>query len=122
MVSVLKLIKSAQGEDKIPLNSRLYLHIRSPLYPQLNDKAVFVDKTWTVGRSLDKITEWFKITPPMNMHQSFDANKRLSIFHAKEPEDVPKLLAMQDRLQQLPSVESADTVYLAPADWDYSDL
>ncbi|KAI8598262.1 hypothetical protein EDD21DRAFT_192815 [Dissophora ornata] len=73
VVSVMKLKKTAQGEDKIPLSSRVYVSIRSPIFPQLDDKAVYVDKTWTVGRSLDKIVEWLKVAVPKN--EPFDALK-----------------------------------------------
>ncbi|KAI1317679.1 hypothetical protein EDD11_007985 [Mortierella claussenii] len=116
IVSVMKLKKYAQGEDKIPLSSRVYVSIKSSSFPQLNDKAVYLDKTWTVGRSFDKIIEWLKMQVPKN--EPFDAQKRFSIFHAKELEDTPTLLNMQDRLQQTGQVESGDIFYLAPADWD----
>lgn len=44
VVSLIKLRKMAQGEDKIPASSRLHVYIRSPTFPVLDDKAVFVDK------------------------------------------------------------------------------
>ncbi|KAG0040523.1 hypothetical protein BGZ82_001849 [Podila clonocystis] len=124
VVSLIKLRKVAQGEDKIPASSRLHVYIRSPTFPVLDDKAVYVDKvmnpgalleaTWTVGRAMDKIVEWLKITVPKN--EPFDAQKRFSIFHAKELEDLPELLSMPDRLQAISKVESGDIFYLAPAD------
>ncbi|KAG0082834.1 hypothetical protein BGZ93_010427 [Podila epicladia] len=114
VVSLIKLRKVAQGEDKIPASSRLHVYIRSPTFPALGDKAVYVDKTWTVGRAMDKIVEWLKITVPNN--EPFDAQKRFSIFHAKELEDLPELLSMPDRLQSIPKIESGDIFYLAPAD------
>ncbi|KAF9211522.1 zinc finger, AN1-type domain [Podila verticillata] len=118
VVSLIKLRKVAQGEDKIPASSRLHVYIRSPTFPVLDDKAVFVDKTWTVGRTMDKIVEWLKITIPKN--EPFDSQKRFSIFHAKEPEDPPELLIMQERLQVISKVESGDIFYLAPADHQWS--
>ncbi|KAG0311573.1 hypothetical protein BGZ99_010076 [Dissophora globulifera] len=118
VVTVIKLKKTAQGEDKIPLSSRIYVSIRSPIFPQLDDKSVYVDKTWTVGRALDKIVEWLKVTVPKN--EPFDAQKRFSIFHAKELGNTPAVLNMQDRLQQASQVESGDVFYLAPADWAWS--
>ncbi|KAF9931059.1 zinc finger, AN1-type domain [Linnemannia zychae] len=117
LVSVMKIKKTAVGEDKIPVNSRVYVYIRSPVFPQLDDKSVYVDKTWTVGRSLDKIVDWLKITSPKN--EPFDAQKRFSIFHAKELDETPTILDMQNRLQQIASVESGDIFYLAPADWTW---
>ncbi|KAG0348764.1 hypothetical protein BG004_004231 [Podila humilis] len=118
VVSLIKLRKVAQGEDKIPTNARVHVYIRSPIFPQLDDKAVFVDKSWTVGRCLDKIVECLKIAVPKN--EPFDAQKRLSIFHAKELEDVPALLSMQDRVQTIAKIESGDLFYLALANhsWD----
>ncbi|KAF9328328.1 zinc finger, AN1-type domain [Linnemannia elongata] len=118
VVTVMKLKKTAVGEDKIPISSRLYVYIRSPVFPQLDDKSVYVDKTWTVGRSMDKIVEWLKIIVPKN--EPFDAQKRFSIFHAKELDDTPTMLNMQDRLQQITAVESGDVFFLAPADWAWS--
>ncbi|KAG0270784.1 hypothetical protein BGZ95_001523 [Linnemannia exigua] len=118
VVTVMKIKKTAQGEDKIPVSSRVYVFIRSPVFPQLDDKSVYVDKTWTVGRSMDKIVEWLKIALPKN--EPFDAQKRFSIFHAKELDDTPTILNMQDRLQQITSVESGDIFLLAPADWTWS--
>ncbi|KAG0345923.1 hypothetical protein BG005_001037 [Podila minutissima] len=117
VVSLIKLRKMAQGEDKIPASSRLHVYIRSPTFPVLDDKAVFVDKTWTVGRAMDKIIEWLKITAPKN--EPFDAQKRFSIFHAKELEDPPELLSMPDRLQAISKIESGDIFYLAPADYPW---
>ncbi|KAF9907094.1 hypothetical protein EC991_011312 [Linnemannia zychae] len=118
VVTVMKIKKTAQGEDKIPLSSRIYVYIRSPVFPHLDDKSVYVDKTWTVGRSMDKIVEWLKIALPTN--EPFDAQKRFSIFHAKDVDDTPTLLNMQDRLQQIASVESGDVFFLAPANWTSS--
>ncbi|KAF8930517.1 hypothetical protein BGZ47_000501 [Haplosporangium gracile] len=118
VVIVMKIKKTAVGEDKIPISSRVYVYIRSPVFPQLNDKAVYVDKTWTVGRSMDKIVEWLKVAIPK--HEPFDAQKRFSIFHAKELDDTPTILNMQDRLQQITTVESGDVFFLAPADWAWS--
>ncbi|KAF9196589.1 hypothetical protein BGZ50_009104 [Haplosporangium sp. Z 11] len=115
VVSLIKLKKIAKGEDKIPLSSRIYVYIRSPVFPQLDDKAVFIDKSWTVGRSMDKIVEWLKIAMPKN--EPFVAEKRFSIFHAKENGDTPVILDMQERIQQLPQVESGDIFFLATADW-----
>ncbi|KAK3838978.1 MAG: hypothetical protein J3R72DRAFT_447863 [Linnemannia gamsii] len=118
IVTVMKIKKTAQGEDKIPVSSRVYVYIRSPVFPQLDDKSVYVDKNWTVGRSMDKILEWLKIALPKD--EPFDAQKRFSIFHAKELDDTPTILNMQDRLQQITSVESGDIFLLAPADWTWS--
>ncbi|KAF9940675.1 hypothetical protein BGZ65_006417 [Modicella reniformis] len=87
VVLVMKLKKVAQGEDKIPLSSRIYVSIRSPVHPQLDDKAIYVDK-------------------------------RFSIFHAKEVEDIPIIINMSDRLQQVSSLENGDIFYLASADWE----
>ncbi|KAG0283676.1 zinc finger, AN1-type domain [Linnemannia gamsii] len=117
VVTVMKIKKTAVGEDKIPISSRVYVYIRSPVFPHLDDKSVYVDKTWTVGRSMDKIVEWLKITVPNN--EPFDAQKRFSIFHAKELDDTPTILNMQDRLQQITTVESGDVFFLAPADWSW---
>ncbi|KAG0223196.1 hypothetical protein BGX31_008643 [Mortierella sp. GBA43] len=113
IVTVTKLKKIAQGEDKVPISSRIYVSIRSPLFPQFNDKAVYMDKTWTVGRTLDKIISWLKIAVPKN--EPFDAQKRFSIFHAKEIDDTPILLDMQDRVS---AVKSGDIFHLALADWE----
>ncbi|KAG0312070.1 zinc finger, AN1-type domain [Linnemannia gamsii] len=117
VVTVMKIKKTAVGEDKIPISSRVYVYIRSPMFPRLDDKSVYVDKTWTVGRSMDKIVEWLKITLPNN--EPFDAQKRFSVFHAKELDDTPTLLNMQDRLQHITTVESGDVFFLAPADWSW---
>ncbi|KAF9143197.1 zinc finger, AN1-type domain [Linnemannia schmuckeri] len=118
VVTIMKIKKTAVGEDKIPISSRVYVYIRSPVFPQLDDKSVYVDKTWTVGRSMDKIVEWLKIAVPKN--EPFEAQKRFSIFHAKELDDTPTILSMQDRLQQITTVESGDVFFLAPADWAWS--
>ncbi|KAF8977855.1 hypothetical protein BGZ46_007072 [Entomortierella lignicola] len=117
VVTLMKMRKTAQGEDKIPVSSRVYVYIRSPVFPNLDDKAVYVDKTWTLGRSLDKIVAWLKVTVPKN--EPFDAQKRFSIFHAKEIEDTPILLNLQDRLEQVSIVENGDIFFLAPADWEW---
>ncbi|KAF9558097.1 zinc finger, AN1-type domain [Mortierella alpina] len=117
VVALMKMKKTAKGDERTPLSARVYVHIKSPLFPELDDTTVFVDKTWTVGRSLDKIIEWLKISTPKN--EPFDAGKRFSIFFSKEPDGIPALLNMQDRLQQLSQLESGDIFYLAPANWPW---
>ncbi|KAF9944917.1 hypothetical protein BGZ70_004222, partial [Mortierella alpina] len=48
VVALIKMKKMALGDDKIPLSSRLYVHIKSPLFPHLDDKAVFIDKRFSI--------------------------------------------------------------------------
>ncbi|KAF9898575.1 hypothetical protein BX616_003856 [Lobosporangium transversale] len=91
----------------IMLSLGIYFYIRSPLYPQLNGKAVFMDKTWTIGRLLYKVTECLNVTIHVDINEPFVVNgapfpysvckhvpniehqqKRLGIFHVKDPENV----------------------------------
>lgn len=55
VVSLIKLRKVAQGEDKIPASSRLHVYIRSPTFPVLDDKAVFVDKVMNTGACVEPL-------------------------------------------------------------------
>lgn len=55
VVSLIKLRKVAQGEDKIPASSRLHIYIRSPTFPVLDDKAVFVDKVMNTGTCVESL-------------------------------------------------------------------
>ncbi|KAF9364655.1 hypothetical protein BGX34_000826 [Mortierella sp. NVP85] len=117
VVTVAKLRKNAQGESTIQEGSRIYVFIRSPTYPELDEKAVYVDKAWNVGRTLDRVVNLLKFNVPKS--DDFDAQKRLSIFHGKEPEDIPTILNMQDRLQEISSLENGDILHVAPADWEW---
>ncbi|KAK3822788.1 MAG: hypothetical protein J3Q66DRAFT_366015 [Benniella sp.] len=74
-------------------------------------------KAWNVGRTLDKVVNLLKFNVPKS--DDFDAQKRLSIFHGKEPEDIPTILNMQDRLQEISSIENGDIFHVAPADWEW---
>ncbi|EGW34989.1 uncharacterized protein SPAPADRAFT_48045 [Spathaspora passalidarum NRRL Y-27907] len=104
------LKKVAKGDAKISAADRIYvwvLYISNPeekLDIQQNRKAVFINKNWVVGRSLDSIADALHITNKNNVVTA--AEDKLNIF--KLENDEPKVVATSAKS----SFRNGDTLYL----------
>ncbi|KAF9586431.1 hypothetical protein BGW38_005040 [Lunasporangiospora selenospora] len=74
--------------------------------------------SWSIGRALDYIVNLLNLSQAKEI--SLDAEKRLTIFHAKEAGDIPAALTMQSCLGDLKQIEDGDLFFMAPADWSWA--
>lgn len=60
-VQLMRLKGKAIGLKKIPLESRAYFHVHSPLSSSRKSLAIFVSKEWSLGRCIDAIAEHLEV-------------------------------------------------------------
>ncbi|KAF9168173.1 hypothetical protein DFQ26_001066 [Actinomortierella ambigua] len=115
-MALIQLRKVAQGDPKVTGAQRIYLHTRSPTVQGVTGKSVFLDRTWTVGKALDRMIDILKVVPAKPDPNNPD--KHLSIFHAKEEDSEPVLIPMSTTIKDISGIESGDLFYIAFSDWD----
>lgn len=78
-IELIKMKAKAKGETSVPIPSRIYLRVYYPSNEtskiNTKDDAMFFDKSWTIGRILDKICAFAGI---VNVNNTGDASRRLS--------------------------------------------
>ncbi|OZJ05867.1 hypothetical protein BZG36_00933 [Bifiguratus adelaidae] len=84
--NVMLLKRHAVGEDKIPLERRVYIQVHFPPESSVPPKAMFFDKTWAVGRVLDKIAEAGKIKNTNNVGGNGERKVLILRIHPDGPE------------------------------------
>ena len=62
-VALMKIKQKAVGVESLPQNQRIYLKIKHQSHPGL---YIFLDREWSVGRSIDDIAKRMKITNENN--------------------------------------------------------
>ncbi|RUS21657.1 hypothetical protein BC937DRAFT_91929 [Endogone sp. FLAS-F59071] len=111
-VEVMKMKAKAQGDASIPQASRLYLRVHYPAEAGLESKTIFLDKTWTVGKALDKIANTGRIQNMNNRVTDSDGERlhlyKLSDISNTEPDAIR--LANDQRLETV--LESADEILM----------
>ncbi|KAF9975983.1 hypothetical protein BGZ73_000148 [Actinomortierella ambigua] len=115
-MALIQLRKVAQGDPKVTGVQRIYLYTRSPIIQGMTGKSVFLDKTWTVGKALDRMIDILKVVSPKPDPSNPD--KRLSVFHAKDEDSEPMLLSMSMVIKDIPGIENGDILHVAFSDWD----
>lgn len=101
---ILVLKKEAKGDSRVLPADRLYLwviHIDTKESPR---QAVYVSKSWVIGRALDSIADTLRIKNVNNTVQSQD--EKLHVFKV-EPE-----VKMLENNVKVSSLKSGDLVYL----------
>lgn len=84
MVAVNTLKKTAKGDDKLPPEKRVYLHVEAEAetakakYPK---GAFFYSKDWVVGRVLDAAARGLQVENLNN--QSSSETDKLRVFHVE---------------------------------------
>lgn len=84
MVAVNTLKKTAKGDDKLPVEKRVYLHVEAEAetakakYPK---GAFFYSKDWVVGRVLDAAARSLQVENLNN--QSSSEDDKLRVFHVE---------------------------------------
>ncbi|KAI8992212.1 hypothetical protein BDB01DRAFT_777510 [Pilobolus umbonatus] len=71
-VEMMKIKSKAKGLSSIPQASRIYLNIQPPKESNMATQPVYLDKTMTVGRALDVISDVCKITNNNHMLATSD--------------------------------------------------
>ncbi|ODQ64949.1 hypothetical protein NADFUDRAFT_42252 [Nadsonia fulvescens var. elongata DSM 6958] len=80
--NLLNLKQTARGDMAIPVLQRVYLHLQTPTSVSNTNIPVFIHKDWTVGKSLDKLTEMLDIANKNNT--TSDINRRWRVTHEGE--------------------------------------
>lgn len=102
-VQLMKLKQKAEGEKGIPQEDRVYLlvHLPKSSSSSSSSRAVFISRTWSLGRSVDAIATLLKVK---NSNNILGAPK-LRLFHAS----TGSLLGRTD--QPLQELLAAQTLY-----------
>ncbi len=84
IVAINQLKKSAKGDDKIPVENRIYLHVEAEAntttskYPKGD---FFYNKEWSVGRVLDAAAKSLQVQNVNN--RGGGEEERLRVFHVE---------------------------------------
>jgi hypothetical protein len=105
LVEMMRMKNKAQGDSGVPMQSRLYLQVSFPKGSGREPLPLFFDKTWTVGRALDKIAMVGKVA---NINNEVTQDDKRRLFLCKLP--TREVLVSDGRLEDV--VESADEVLL----------
>ncbi|XP_069113063.1 AN1-type zinc finger protein 1-like isoform X2 [Argopecten irradians] len=65
-VALMKLKMHAIGDKGIPQDSRVFFLVYLPMQTKLKAKPMFFSKTWTIGRVIDSVADFNKISNPNN--------------------------------------------------------
>ncbi|TPX48318.1 hypothetical protein SeMB42_g03043 [Synchytrium endobioticum] len=79
-VELMKMRMNSQGDSSIPITLRVYLRVFFPLESSMKASNYFFDKTWTVGRLVDKLADIAKLE---NVNNTHDSSRHLFIFQAE---------------------------------------
>ncbi|RMD42268.1 hypothetical protein DV735_g2849, partial [Chaetothyriales sp. CBS 134920] len=102
-----KLKREAKGDDKVPADKRLFLHVeaeRSTASAKFPEAKLFFNCDWTVGRMLDEAAKRLQVANLNNMAQTEE--QRLRIYHVEGG----RLLEFGEKLQTC--LQSGNTVVL----------
>ncbi|KAL8919261.1 MAG: hypothetical protein Q9172_005044 [Xanthocarpia lactea] len=83
-VALNQLKRTAKGDDKVPLEKRIYLHVEAEANTttsKLPKGAFWYNKTWTVGRLLDDAARGLQVQNVNN--RGGGEEERLRVFHVE---------------------------------------
>lgn len=101
------LKKSAKGDEKIPVEKRVYLHVEASsdtLTAKIPKGTFFYSAEWSVGRVLDLAAKSLQVSNLNN--QSNSEEDKLRVFHVEGG----RLLEFGEKLGQ--SVQTGNTIVL----------
>ncbi|CAG8483929.1 233_t:CDS:2 [Paraglomus occultum] len=105
LVELMKMKSKATGDSSIPRESRLYLNVSFPKDTNVATKPMFFDKSWVIGKVLDKIATAGKIR---NVNNKMDVSKNERLILVDQ--ETNSVLNMDDRLGD--AIESGGEVLL----------
>ena len=84
MAEMNKLKKECKGDEKIPVEKRVYLHVeaeKETAKAKLAEAKVFFSEEWSVGRMLDEAAKRLQVA---NMNNRVDKEEdRLRVYHVE---------------------------------------
>lgn len=101
------LKKTAKGDDKVPMEKRIYLHVEaeaSTTTAKLPKGAFFYNQEWSVGRVLDMAAKSLQIQNVNNRVEGED--DKLRVFHVEGG----RLLEFSEKLAS--AVQTGNTIVL----------
>ncbi|CAG8534653.1 11436_t:CDS:2 [Paraglomus brasilianum] len=105
LVELMKMKSKATGDSSIPHESRLYLNVGFPKDTNVTTKPMFFDKSWVIGKVLDKIATAGKIR---NVNNKMDVSKNERLILVDQ--ETNSILNVDDRLGD--AIESGGGVLL----------
>ncbi|EKD12437.1 uncharacterized protein L3040_001049 [Drepanopeziza brunnea f. sp. 'multigermtubi'] len=84
VVAVNKLKKTAKGDDKIPVEKRVYLYVEAEAATtssKFPSGAFYYSKDWVMGRVLDAAAKSLQVNNVNN--QAMDEREKLRVFHVE---------------------------------------
>ncbi|KAL1917644.1 uncharacterized protein VTP21DRAFT_4037 [Calcarisporiella thermophila] len=76
MVELMRIKSRAEGDKSVPLSSRVYVSVEFPKECGLAAKPMFFDKTWSLGRVLDRISQIANVSNSNNQLGATDLQVR----------------------------------------------
>ena len=107
MVELNKLKKEAKGDDKVPTEKRVYLHVeaeKETAKAKFSEAKLFFTQDWSVGRMLDEAAKRLQVANMNNMAQTEE--QRLRVYHV----EAGRLLEFSEKLGKC--LQSGNTVVL----------
>lgn len=116
LIELANLKKQAIGDVKVPQTERVYINVRyvpSLLEAGKKDQslAIYVSRSWPIGRMLDQAAVHLKIVNENNKTQ--DPEKKLTIFRSpRSAEKVVDPIYIPANGRVMKEIENGDTVFL----------
>jgi len=83
VIALNELRKNAKGDQKVPIDKRLYLHVEAEAKTaaaKFPKGDLFFNKEWSVGRVLDAAAKGLQV---QNMNNSGKDEEKLRVFHVQ---------------------------------------
>jgi hypothetical protein len=107
MVELNKLKQAAKGDDKIPAEKRVYLHVeaeKETAKAKFSEAKLFFTEEWSVGRMLDEAAKRLQVANLNNRAETEE--QKLRVYHVEGG----RLLEFSEKLGK--SLQSGNTVVL----------
>lgn len=107
LVALNQLKKSAKGDEKVPADKRLYLHVEAEAASttsKLPKAELYFNSEWSVGRMLDDAARRLQVANHNNMAQTEE--DRLRVYHV----EAGRLMEFSEKLNK--GLVSGNTVVL----------
>ena len=102
-----KLKKECKGDEKIPVEKRVYLHVeaeKETAKAKLAEAKLFFSEEWSVGRMLDEAAKRLQVA---NMNNRVDKEEdRLRVYHV----EAGRLLGFSEKVGKM--LVSGNTIVL----------
>ncbi|SCU80135.1 LAMI_0B00936g1_1 [Lachancea mirantina] len=108
LLLIAQLKKTAQGDNKIPLENRVYVYcFVVEAKDELRRRQLFINKIWPVGRALDYVAAQLDV---LNHNTDVNSASEDKLYLYRETSRGPSLLDPGARVAT--SIKNGDTIYL----------